>query len=92
MFRPCKRAIIRLFLEPLIGLYTGNMGGRELVLHHILWGYMIVNIYIDEWLSREKFFVFILNIPQSLHECVAMCCAMCVPRVCHVCAKARCRW
>jgi hypothetical protein len=62
MFRPCKRAIIRLFPEPVIGLYNSSMGGRDLVLHHILWDYMVVNIYIDVWLSCEKFFVFILNL------------------------------
>jgi hypothetical protein len=40
MFRPCKRAIIRLFLEPVIGLYKRSMVGRDLVLHRILWGYI----------------------------------------------------
>jgi hypothetical protein len=62
LFRPCKRAIIVLFLEPVIGLYNRSMGGRDLVLHHILWGYMVVNTYIDVWLTCEKFFVFILNL------------------------------
>jgi hypothetical protein len=62
MFRPCKRAIIRLFLEPVIGLYNRSMGGRDLVLRHILWGYMVVNIYIDVWLPNEKFFILILNL------------------------------
>jgi hypothetical protein len=62
MFRPCKRAIIRLFLEPAIGLYNRGMGGRDLVLHRILWGYVVLNICIDVWLSCEKFFALILNL------------------------------
>jgi hypothetical protein len=53
MFRPCKRAIIRLFLEPVTGLYNRSMGGRDLVLHHVLYGYMVVNIYIDVTTIRQ---------------------------------------
>ena len=38
MFRPCKWAIIRLFVEPVSWLYNRSLGGEHLVLHHILWG------------------------------------------------------
>jgi hypothetical protein len=62
MFRPCRRDIIRLFLEPVIGVYNRNMGGQDFVLHHILWRYVVADIYIDVWLSCEKFFVLILNL------------------------------
>ena len=39
MFRPGKLAINRLFIEPVISLYKRGLGGRDLVLHHILWGF-----------------------------------------------------
>jgi hypothetical protein len=39
MFRPCKWTIIRLFVEHVSSLYHRSLeGGRDLVLHHILWG------------------------------------------------------
>jgi hypothetical protein len=34
MFRPCKRAIIRLFTEPSNRLHNRSLGGRDLVLHN----------------------------------------------------------
>jgi hypothetical protein len=55
MFRPCKRAIMRLFLEPVIGLYNRSAGGRDLVLHRILYGYMVLNICIDVWFYKKLF-------------------------------------
>ena len=33
MFRPCKRAIIRLFTEPSNRLHNRRLGGRDLALH-----------------------------------------------------------
>jgi len=39
MLRPCNWVIIRLFVEPVRWLYNRSLvwGGRDLVLHHILW-------------------------------------------------------
>jgi hypothetical protein len=34
VFRPCKRAIVRLFLEPVIRHIQWEYGGRDLVLHY----------------------------------------------------------
>jgi hypothetical protein len=48
-FRPCKRAIIRLFVEAVRWLYNRSLGegGRDLVLHHSLrfWLHVYVSIY-----------------------------------------------
>ena len=37
MFRPCKRAIIRLFTEPSSRLHNRSLGGQDLVLHKSLY-------------------------------------------------------
>jgi len=34
IYRPCKRAIIRLFTEPLSRLHKRNLGGRDLALYN----------------------------------------------------------
>jgi hypothetical protein len=59
MFRPCKRAIIRLVLEPAIGLYNSSMGGTRSCLTLYFVGLHGLNICIDMCLS---FFVLILNL------------------------------
>jgi hypothetical protein len=94
MFRPCKKAIIRLFLEPVIGLY--NTPIVQLLVQGTTWWWPSYKaetcsciwhsvVYYTVILSDISFVVFWLHICESIYTFYAVLISILLLMICILC-------